>query len=182
MSYIPIIQRTDFNDFVKIGINIKASELDLHIRDMQELDFLDWADTDFYNAVMNIGVATDRPELSALIDNFIKPYLVCGSYYKFLLWSGRDVTQMGVRVETSESSQDVGDKARAELMSDILRKQNAYLNKLKYKLNVVNYTFDSVIYTFYDEADKREAYPVSGIKRVGKRERYFDKLTRKWLS
>lgn len=181
MSYIPIIQRSDFPQYVKIGVNIKANELDLHIRDMQELEFLGWVDTTFYNDVMNIGVSTSRPELSDLINEYIKPYLVCGAYYKFLLWCGRDATQMGLRVENSESSSDVGDKARAELMADILRKSNAYLSKLKWKLRDVDYTFDNVVYGFYDETNKKEAQVNIGIKKVGKSQMYYDKTYCKWV-
>lgn len=181
MSYIPLIQRTDFNKYVKIGVNINSADLDLHIRDAQELDFLSWCDTPFYEALLALGTSTTQPELLALLNNYIKPYLVCSAYYKYLLWSGRDVTVGGIRVQTNGDSVDVGDKARAELMADILSKSNSYLAKLTYRLNADEYTYDGITYTFYDESDKHEAKPTLGIKRVGKRERYYDKLTCKWL-
>lgn len=182
MAYLPLIQFSDFKAYVKIGANIKEAELSVHIKDMQELEFNSWADSVFYTDITGLGVSTTRPELRTLLDEYVKPYLVCGAYYKFLLWHGRDITQMGVRVENSESSNDVGDKARAEMMADILRKQNAYLNVLKRKLSDDNYTYDGTVYTFYDEANKKEAKPNIGIKRVGgPKNLYYDKKTCRWL-
>jgi hypothetical protein len=50
------------------------------------------------------------------------------------------------------------------------------------RYSLIDNKFIEDFYTFYDEADKHEAKPVLGIKRVGKRERYYDKLTCRWLS
>jgi len=181
MSYIPLIQRSDFNKYVKIGVNIKDTDLDVHIRDAQELDFLSWCDTPFYDKLLALGTSTNQPELLDLLNNYIKPYLVCAAYYKYLLWSGRDVTTGGIRVQTNGDSVDIGDKGRAELIADILRKQNAYLAKLTFRLDADEYTYDNIIYTFYDENNKKEPSPNIGIKRVGKVQRYYDKTSKKWL-
>lgn len=181
MAYIPIIQYSDFTQYVKIGANVDMSELDVHIKDMQELDFLSWADDAFYTDVVTVPYPTTRPKLSAFIEAYVKPYLVCGAYYKFLLWAGRDVTQMGVRVELSESNQDVGDKARAELMADIKGKTNTYLARLTRELEKINYKLDDVTYTFYDDCDKVRPKPSIGIKRVGPKQKYYDRKGDRWL-
>lgn len=181
MNYIPIIQRTDFNGIVKIGANVQNSELSMHIRDMQELEFFEWSDDTFYSDVMNIASVSNRPQLLELVNTYIKPYLVCGSYYNYLLWAGRDSTQMGIRVNNSESNSEISDKGRGELMADINKKKNVYLNRLKKKLNDDNYTYDSITYTLYDDCGKRYPSNKIGILRVGKKQRYWDKKTQRWL-
>lgn len=181
MSYIPIIQRTDFTGIVKIGVNVKDSDLEMHIKDAQELDFFEWADDAFYSDVMNISSVNNRAELLELVNTYIKPYLVCGAYYNYLLWAGRDLTQAGIRVHNSESSSEISDKGRGELMADISKKRNVYLSKLKKKLCNDEYTYDGITYTMYDDIGK--SYPKSkiGISRIGKKQKYFDKKLNRWL-
>lgn len=181
MAYYPIIQYTDFPQYVKIGINVDPAELGIHIKDMQELDFLSWTDDDFYNDVVALPYPTNRPELSAFVEEFVKPYLVCGAYHKFLLWSGRDVTQMGVRLEIDQSSQDIGDKARGELMADVKGKMNSYLARLTKQLCKISYKLDNKTYTFYDDGDKVRPKPSIGIKRVGPKQKYYDRKEGRWL-
>lgn len=177
MAYIPVIQRSDFTGVVKIGVNVKDSDLSSYIKDMQELEFFSWCDDIFYSDVINNGSQTNRPELTTLINEYIKPYLVCGAYHSFLLWHGRTPTQLGLRVENSESSSEISDKGRAELMADVQKKKNIYLLKLKQKMYSDSYTYDDITYTFYDDDFKSNPKPTIGIKRVGgpKQRDYFKK-------
>ncbi len=182
MTYIPLIKVSDFPAYVKLGANvIRDNEMDMSIQDMQELEFNSWCDTPFYEDLMNCN-ETDRPQLQSLLDTFVKPYLICGAYAKFLLWHGRTINQAGVRQNLTDTDNEISDKARGELTNDIIRKANIYLNKLKLKLCNDSYTYDGVVYTFYDEIDKKRAYTKTSIRQVGARtEKYFDKKTGQWL-
>lgn len=182
MTYIPLIKPSDFTGYVKLGANVvRGNELDMSIQDMQELEFGSWCDTPFYEDLMNCN-ATDDPQLYSLLNTHIKPYLVCGAYAKFLLWHGRTINQGGIRQNLSDTDNEISDKARGELMNDIIRKQNIYLNKLKFKLCADNYTYDGITYTFFDELDKTRPHNKITIKQVGKKfDRYYDKKTGQWL-
>ena len=177
MSYRPLIIKSEFRTFVKLGANVgKDEEIEMFIRDMQELEFQPIVDDIFYTDVT--ADLSTRPELQAFLNSYIKPYLVCGSYEKFLLWQGRNVSQFGLRINNEESSVDVGDKARGELMADIRRKTNVYLNIMKRELYKANYTFDGVVYTFYDDCFKKEGKPEFGIKQVGRTRNYNNDYNR----
>jgi hypothetical protein len=182
MTYIPLIKVSDFQAYVKLGANvIKGTEMDMSIQDMQELEFNSWCDTPFYEDLMNCN-ETDRPQLHSLLNTLIKPYLICGAYAKFLLWHGRTINQGGVRSHLSDTDNEISDKARGELMNDVIRKSNIYLNKLKLKLCSDNYTYDGTEYTFYDEIDKKRAYPKTSIRQIGgSNKKYYDKKTGQWL-
>jgi hypothetical protein len=64
-----------------------------------------------------------KPQLTALFNEYIKPFLVLGSYYRFLLWHGANVSQYGIRQNNEDTSSEVSDKRRAELMGDVQSKK-----------------------------------------------------------
>lgn len=164
MSYIPLIIKSEFEQYVTMTNNIDDSAIALHIRDAQEIDFISWVDTPFYDKLLS-GPGT---QLSSLLNDYIKPYLICLAYHRYLLWCGRSPQRSGLRKAIEESSEEISDKARGELMADIHSKSNAYLNKLKYKLYADRYTYDGVIYTFFDEINKVFPRPKISIKQVGR--------------
>lgn len=167
MSYIPLIIKSEFAQYVTMTNNIDDASLSLHIRDAQEIDFISWVDTPFYDKLLN----SPGTELNDLLNNYIKPYLICLAYHRYLLWCGRSPQQSGLRKHIEETSEEISDKARGELMSDIHSKANVYLNKLKFKLYQDKYTYDTIVYTFFDEINKVFPRPKTGIKQVG-RNRY----------
>lgn len=166
MSYRPLIKKSDFKIYFKFSDNIKDNEIDLHIRDAQEVEFFSWCDTDFYNDIT--GTLTNRPQLETLLNNYIKPYLIACSYYKFLLWHGRNVSQFGLRVNNEDTSVELSDKARAELLADVEHKKNIYLNKLTQKIYNDGYLYDGITYTFYDDSNKSNPKNTMRIKQVGR--------------
>lgn len=167
MAYKPLIIKSDFEPFVKISKNIKDSDLELHIRDAQEVEFLSWVDDTFYTDLMD-NLST-KPELTSLFNDYIKPFLVLGTYYKFLLWHGANISQYGTRQNREDTSDEISDKRRSELLGDIQSRKNAYLNRLKDKLDSDNYTYDDVVYDFFDDCNKRELMPQLNIRQLGKR-------------
>ena len=77
MAYKPLIIKSDFDAYCRISKNIKDSELDVHIRDAQEVEFESWVSNEFYTDLMD-NLST-KPQLTALFDEYIKPFLVLGS-------------------------------------------------------------------------------------------------------
>ena len=170
MAYKPLIIKSDFSAYCKLGKNITDGDLDLHIRDAQEVDFFSWANDTFYTDLMD-NLAT-KPELTSLFDEYVKPYLVFTAYYKFLLWHGANISQYGVRQNNEGTSEEISDKRRGELLGDIQSKVNVYLNKLKDKLHDDEYTYDGVVYDWFNDCDKIQMKPQLNIRQLGQRSNY----------
>lgn len=164
--YKPLVIKSEFRIFCKLGANVgRDAELEQFIRDMQELTFRATIDEPFYQDC--IGDTSARPQLQSFINEFIKPYIICGAYEKFLLWHGNNISQFGIRQNNEDTSEAVSDKIRGELIADTKRKTNAYLSIMNRELKTLNYTFDGVAYTFFDDSNKRFAKRNIGIKQVG---------------
>ena len=166
-TYKPLVIKSEFRAFVKLGANVgKDAEIDSHIRDMQELEFRSTMDEPFY--IDLIGDLSNRPELQDFLDNYIKPYLICGAYEKFLLWHGNNISQFGIRNNTEDTSTEVTDKVKGELLADVRRRTNSYLAIMNRELFLNNYKFDNIQYTFYDDAYKSRSKRNIGMFQVGK--------------
>ncbi len=152
--YKPLVIKSEFAKYVRLSLNISDASIEMHIKDMQELTFKATTDATFYNDL--IGSLTSRPELSAFLDTYIKPYLICGAYEKFLLWHGTNINQYGLRQNNEDTSDEISDKRRAEIMADIRSKANAYLSIMQKQLKEDNYTFDGVYYNFCDNPTKQK--------------------------
>jgi len=181
MSYVALVSATEFFNYTKIGANVAPStEIDEYIREMQELDFEVWCDDAFYNALENTTLSIN-PELYQLLQIYVKPYLILGSYEKFLLWHGVNINKMGLRINLSDTDTNISDKTKSELLADVRNKKNIYLAKLTRRLKQDNYTYDGIVYNFYDEPYKHEPSPSLSIKQVGNRNKFYDKKTRKYI-
>ena len=165
MSYKPLIIKSDFEAYCKLGKNIKDSDLDLHIRDAQEIELFSWIPDNMYTDLMD-NLST-KPELTDLFNNYIKPFLVVSAYYKFILWHGKNISQYGIRQNTEDTSEEISDKSRAELMADVQAKKNVYLSRLKDTMFDDDYTYDNVVYDFYNDCDKKELQPQLNIRILG---------------
>jgi len=177
MSYSPLIIKSEFLEFVKLGANVtKNSDIDTYIKDMQEIEFKPVVPTAFYTAI----TGTPGSELTTFLNDYVKPYLICGSYEKFLLWHGRNVAQFGLRENQEDTSTPISDKARGELIADVRRKTNVYLASMNDRLNDVSYTFDSVVYDF-NTCNTSKSKPKIGMRQVGASKKYWDKKEQRWL-
>lgn len=151
-----LIDKDDFSAYVPWSDNIKAPQVDVHCFDAQTIDvypLLPTAKVSGNNMTDDIIFAltespVTQPELVAFWNDYVKPLIVLKAYCRFLLYHGRNITQYGIRVNNEDTSNDVGDKGRGELMADNEHKANVYLMKLKERLDAVNYTFDSVVYEY----------------------------------
>lgn len=177
MSYRPLIIKSEFTDFVKLGANVtKNSDIDTYIKDMQEIEYKPIVPLAFYNAI----TGSPGTELTSFLDTYVKPYLICGAYEKFLLWHGRNVAQFGLRENQEDTSTPISDKARAELIADVRRKTNVYLASMNDYLSDVSYTFDGVVYDF-TSCEIAKSKPKIGMRQVGSNKKYWDKYLQRWL-
>lgn len=160
-----LIDKDDFGQYVKWSDNIPARDVDFHCKDAQNFDavpIMPLAVVSHNNLITDIETAilespVTRPELLSFYADFVKPYLVLNAYRRFLLWSGRNLTQYGLRINNEETSTEVTDKARAEMMADALHKGNVYLARLTDGLKDADYTFDDIIYSFNNCQTKPKA-------------------------
>lgn len=90
-------------------------------------------------------------QLYTLFDEYIKPYLICCAFSRYLLWTGRNISQFGIRINSEDSSTEVSDKARAELIADIDNKKSYYWSRFKKKISDDDYTYDTVVYDFEND-------------------------------
>lgn len=160
-----LIDKEDFGAYVKFSDNIRAADVDFHCKDAQNFDaypIMPLAVVSGNNMVTDIETAVNespvtKPELVAFFNDYLKPFLVCKAYARFLLWAGRNITQFGLRVNNEETSTEVTDKSRAEMIADIEHKCNVYLARMTTNLYDTDYTYDGVVYEFGDCKSKPRA-------------------------
>lgn len=86
-------------------------------------------------------------ELGTFFYVYLRPFLVFCSYKKFLLWAGTNLTQYGLVKIDEDTSEEISDQRRAELIADVKQKANIWLSRLRGRLCEVNNTFDLVNYS-----------------------------------
>lgn len=162
---IQLIDKDDFGAVVKFSDNIRASDVDFHCKDAQNFDaypIMPIAVVSLNNIVLDVETAINespvaRPELLEWFTDYLKPFLVCKAYARLLLWQGRNITQFGLRVNNEETSTEVTDKNRSELIADTEHKCNVYLARLTSALKEADFTYDSIVYDFNCSSTKPRA-------------------------
>lgn len=155
---ILLIDLTDFTDDgdghprVVISDNVDDATLNPHILSAQKYDFEPMVPANFYTALFASPVG---PELLVFLNDFITPLLVFLSYSKYLLWMGKNPTQYGLKKTSDDTSEDVPEPERAELMNDIEQPLRIELSRFYKRLDEVKFIFDGVTYDFTDNRRKR---------------------------
>lgn len=151
-----LINKDDFGAYVQWSNNIPAANVDYHCADAQNFDvepIMPTAVVSGNNMLTDIIAAlaespVTKPELVAFYGAYVKPLLVLNAYRRFLLVHGINNTQFGLRVNNEETSNEITDKRRGEIMSDAQQKANVYLAKMTAELKAVDYTFDNIVYQY----------------------------------
>jgi hypothetical protein len=149
-----LIDKDDFGAYVQFSDNLRAANVNFHCMDAQNFDFAElFPDATLSGNTFLADIETafsespvTRPELIAFFNNYVKAYLVCKAYARLLLWHGKNITQFGIRVNNEDTSNEITDKARSELIADINSKANVYLLKMSNAFKTANATFDSIVY------------------------------------
>lgn len=127
---------------------------------------------------------TDWQEIALMTfwTNYVKPFFMACAYYRFLLWHGANITQYGARQNNEDTSQELTDKRKGELLADISGKKDIFLARLTKAFNDASNTFDGVTYA-YDSTDTKDLN--QGVRiwgQNGKRKRICnDKNNSQWL-
>lgn len=151
-----LINKDDFAGIVKWSANIPDRDVDFYCIEAQKFDVypvMPLAVVTGNNFIEDIEIAIQespvtKTKLVAFYDDYVKPFLVCKAYERLLVLHGRNITQFGLRVNNEETSSEVSDKARGEWIEQTTHKANVYLADLMKEMKKVNYTFDSVVYSF----------------------------------
>lgn len=159
-----LIDKDDFGAYVQWSNNIPASNVDYHCADSQNFDvepIMPTAVVSGNNMLTDIIAAlaespATKPQLIAFYEAYVKPVLVLNAYRRFLLVHGINITQFGSRVNNEETSNEISDKRRGEIMADAESKANVYLAKMSAALKAASYTYDTIVYQ-YACADKPKA-------------------------
>lgn len=147
MSYKPLIIKSEFRTYYKLGANVgNDGELDAYIQKTQELNFKQTVPAALYTDLL--GSLTARPELEAFLNDYIKPFLISKTYERFLLWHGNNINQYGIRNNVEDTSQQISTTNRAELINDVKSDSNAFLALMNKQASDANFTFDGVVYDF----------------------------------
>lgn len=166
-----LITKADFVNYVNFTTNIEDRILDFHISDAENFDFVPRVPAAFYSEISSQASPAD--ELETFRIGYVVPLLVCFAYKRFLLWQGRSITQYGIRQINEDTSVEVSDKARGELIDDIKSKINVYLTRFYNRLKEVDYTFDGVQYDF-DICARKQIIKVRGVKGFNKPKNYYN--------
>jgi hypothetical protein len=85
-------------------------------------------------------------ELMNFYAEYLLPFIAYSFYYRFIAYHGVKITQAGLKQLVDDTSINVSDKMRGEMLGDIKSKLNVWTGKISKKLNDVYYTFDGVQY------------------------------------
>lgn len=150
-----LINKSDFIGIVKMSVNIPDSDVDFHCLDAQRFDLF----SIIPDALATALQGTMGTELQAFFNNYVKGFLVCKAHARLLLWQGNNVTQFGLVTNREDTSQQITDKQRAELIQSSEHKANVYLAQMTKAMKDANYTFDSVSYEYAACAEKPKVKP-----------------------
>lgn len=138
------------------------------------------ADTNTDSAPTALNTDWEEIQLMTFWTDYVKPYFMCCAYYRFLLWHGTNITQFGARQNNEETSVEITDKKKGELMADISGKKDIFYARLSKKFNDMNQTFDGVTYS-YDVYDNQNLTKGVRIWGLGKRKPNRCCDTDKWI-
>jgi len=174
-------------------------ELLTDIRDVLEVNPIQWNKNKSYvlNDIVNydgvyyksLGSNSDSMPPSAdweemermtFWTNFVKPYFECAAYYRFILWHGANFTQFGVRQNNEETSNEITDKRKGELMADVSQKRDMLMARMSKRFNDVAGEFDGVTYELdSDDVQSSEGVRIWGL---GKKKKGCNDLNNsRWL-
>jgi len=85
-------------------------------------------------------------ELMNFYVEYLQPFIAYSFYYRFIAYHGVKITQGGLKQLVDDTTTNVSDKMRGEMLGDIKSKLNVWTGKISKKLNDVDYTFDGVQY------------------------------------
>jgi hypothetical protein len=108
---------------------------------------------------------TNKPQLIAFYNTYIKAAWVHYAYARFLRSHGKNITQFGIQYITDQDASNVGNDEVAYMVKGFEGDALKYLNIAKEEAKKENYTFDNVNLFGNDnkETSTKPRFRISGI-------------------
>jgi len=150
------------NDHIIFTNNKAYKALTANIGSQPDTNPLDWVES----------------ELGTFYYNFLRPFLAFCAHGRFMLWAGSNLTQYGFVKISEDTSTEISEDRRAELIADVKTKSNIWLSRLKKRLCKVNWIFDNVNYDVdLDDNYRKNPRKTFRIRPVGKNYTPYTKPT-----
>ena len=163
-----LITKSDFSDYVDLSNHVNEKYIKRHILTAQERYLRPLLGDAFYAEIIeDVSTGYYGTGIQALIDTYIKPYLVWRSYQVFLPHSRQFFTNMGPRVLIEENSRAINDSELSIVVHEAESNADAYERIL------VDYLRDNKndFATWRDAKDKNTSTYLPNITAVGNKSR-----------
>lgn len=146
---MPTLSKTELAAIVEqFTTNIEDRLINPHIQKTIEIGFTEIVPQPLINALVTLSLTGGgNTELKAFYNNYFKQVWSYFAYIRFFTWHGRSVTQFGLVSINDDTTSNISDKARGELINNIERDSQVYLTRMLNELTLKNYTFDTTSYT-----------------------------------
>ena len=143
---MPQLSKSDLAEIVEqFTTNIEDRLIMPHIQKTIEIGFVQIVPQALINAILAVQFNTStKPELLAFYDNYFKQVWAYLAYVRFFTWHGRNITQFGLVSINDETTTQITDKTRGELINNIEHDSQVYMTRMLNELKESNYTFDSI--------------------------------------
>jgi hypothetical protein len=148
-----LITKEDFTpqNFVKFSQNIREDQIEPYIYASQANDLMPRVGIEMLHDLRN-ATSDSRPELWAFLENYVKPFLVLSSYYRFASTHGIHLTQFGMS-KTSDP-QNTFDQVSGQERAILLRQTASDLQVAETRMLSQPFTFDGVTYVKKEKSNQ----------------------------
>jgi hypothetical protein len=146
---MPTLSKTELAAIVEqFTTNIEDRLINPHIQKTIDIGFTEIVPQTLINALVALSLTGGgNTELKAFYNNYFKQVWSYFAYIRFFTWHGRNITQFGLVSINDDTTSQISDKARGELINNIEHDSQVYLTRMLNELELKNYTFDTINYT-----------------------------------
>lgn len=146
---MPQLSKSDLSSIVEqFTTNIEDRLIIPHIQKTIEVGFVQIIPQNLIDAIVSMPFnTTTKPQLLAFYNSYFKQVWSYLAYVRFFTWHGRNITQFGLVSINDDSTSQISDKARGELINNIEHDSQVYMTRMLNELKAKNYTFDSISFS-----------------------------------
>jgi hypothetical protein len=146
---MPQLSKTELAGIVEqFTTNIEDRLINPHIQKTIEIGFAEIVPQSLLNAIVSLNLSgAGNPELKAFYNSYFKQIWSYLAYIRFFTWHGRNITQFGLVSINDDTTSQISDKARGELINNIEHDSQVYMTRMLNELKLKNYTFDTISYS-----------------------------------
>ena len=146
---MPQLSKTELAGIVEqFTTNIEDRLINPHIQKTIEIGFAEIVPQSLLNAIVSLNLSgAGNTELKAFYNSYFKQIWSYLAYIRFFTWHGRNITQFGLVSINDDTTSQISDKARGELINNIEHDSQVYMTRMLNELKLKNYTFDNISYS-----------------------------------